>query len=187
MRGDVTRRRRVGGRGVYAAGGARSSAASEGLVGGSGPGRGRAMSACHSCAAAARLLGSTLPSARRGNRPDPPLLSALPGSFALPRGARPSSPRRCGGCQRRRCRAIRAGAAPCLPSALLEEVQGCGELREAGCRWRRSVLAWRKACPAGERREARASPARGLQPSAPVRLSPRAVPLLLCAALPAFQ
>lgn len=69
VRGDVTRRRREGGGGVYAAGGARSSAAREGLVGGSGPGRGRAMSACHSCAAAARLLGSTLPSARRGNHP----------------------------------------------------------------------------------------------------------------------
>lgn len=35
------------------------------------------MSACHSCAAAARLLGSTLPSARRGNR-RPPLAVARP-------------------------------------------------------------------------------------------------------------
>lgn len=62
-----------GGGGVYGAGGARSSAASEAYsaAGGAGRARGRTMSACHSCAAAARLLGSTLPSARRGNRRSP--------------------------------------------------------------------------------------------------------------------
>lgn len=66
----VPRWRAVPSRGRYRAGRGRT-AASEALsaAGGAGRARGRCtMSACHSCAAAARLFGSTLPSARRGNR-----------------------------------------------------------------------------------------------------------------------
>lgn len=48
------------------------------------------MSACHSCAAAARLLGSTLPSARRGNRRPLPL--PRPGLTLLPSATGPSGP-----------------------------------------------------------------------------------------------
>lgn len=62
-RAALSRGRYRGGRGRTTASEALSAA------GGAGWARGRCtMSACHSCAAAARLFGSTLPSARRGNR-----------------------------------------------------------------------------------------------------------------------